>query len=91
MTFVFIKYLNHYTIRYTFEISTTRLGEKEMKMITLHLPTPYIEDLDKLVKNNYYPNRAEAIRAAVRDLLADELWERRGIAWERELYAAIRT
>ena len=52
---------------------------------------PYIEDLDKLVKSNYYPNRAEAIRAAVRDLLADELWERREIAWERELYATIRT
>jgi len=62
-----------------------------MKMITLHLPMPYIEDLDKLVKSNYYPNRAEAIRAAVRDLLADELWKRHEIAWERELYATIRT
>ena len=62
-----------------------------MKMITLHLPMPYIEDLDKLVKSKYYPNRAEAIRAAVRDLLTEELWERRETVWERELYANIRT
>jgi len=48
-----------------------------MRMITLHLPKPYIEDLDKLVNENFYPNRAEAIRAAVRDLLVEELWERR--------------
>jgi len=45
-----------------------------MKLITLHLPEPYIQALDNLVNEKYYPNRAEAIRTAVRDLLAIEAW-----------------
>jgi len=45
-----------------------------MKLITLHLPEPYIRALDELVKEKYYPNRAEAIRTAVRDLLSVEAW-----------------
>lgn len=47
-----------------------------MKLITLHLPEPYIKALDRLVNDKYYPNRAEAIRVAIRDLLAVEVWER---------------
>ena len=45
-----------------------------MRLITLHLPESYIQALDKLVKEKYYPNRAEAIRIAVRDLLKVEAW-----------------
>ena len=45
-----------------------------MKLITLHLPEPYIEALDRLVQAKYYPNRAEAIRIAVRDLISVEAW-----------------
>ena len=45
-----------------------------MKMINLHLPIPYIEALDQLVKENMYPNRSEAIRMAIRDLLKVEVW-----------------
>ena len=48
-----------------------------MRMITLHLPEPYIRALDQLVKDKYYPNRAEAIRTAVRDLLSVEAWGRK--------------
>ena len=48
-----------------------------MKLITLHLPEPYIKDLDELVHGDLYPNRAEAIRIAVRDMLSNELWERK--------------
>ena len=48
-----------------------------MKLITLHLPELYIKDLDELVHGDLYPNRAEAIRIAVRDMLSDELWERK--------------
>ena len=43
-----------------------------MKPITLYLPKPYIQALDELVNKKYYPNRAEAIRIAVRDLLKAE-------------------
>ena len=45
-----------------------------MKLITLHLPEPWINALDRLVKEKKYPNRAEAIRVAVHDLLKDEAW-----------------
>ena len=46
-----------------------------MRFITLNLPEPYIKALDWLVKEKrVYPNRAEAIRIAVRDLLNVEAW-----------------
>ncbi len=48
-----------------------------MKLITLYLPEPYIKALDGLVGERYYPNRAEAIRAAVRDLLKVEAWRKK--------------
>ncbi|NVM01409.1 MAG: type II toxin-antitoxin system ParD family antitoxin [Candidatus Helarchaeota archaeon] len=45
-----------------------------MKLVTLHLPDLYIQDLEKLVQQKRYPNRSEAIRVAVRDLLKSEAW-----------------
>jgi len=48
----------------------------EMKLITIYLPEPYLEALDKLVERRYYPHRAEAIRVAIRDLISSELWGR---------------
>jgi antitoxin ParD1/3/4 len=44
-----------------------------MKLITCHLPEAYIEGLDRLISQDSYPNRSEAIRVAVRDLLKAEL------------------
>jgi Arc/MetJ-type ribon-helix-helix transcriptional regulator len=43
-----------------------------MKLITLQLPEPYIQALDRLIKAKKYPNRSEAIRLAVRDLIYSE-------------------
>lgn len=48
-----------------------------MKLITLYLPEPYLEALDKLVDERFYPHRAEAIRVAIRDLINGELRGRR--------------
>lgn len=48
-----------------------------MKLITIHLPEPYIKDLDGLVREDIYPNRAEAIRIAIRDMLIEEVWDRK--------------
>ncbi|HKZ94688.1 MAG TPA: ribbon-helix-helix domain-containing protein [Candidatus Bathyarchaeia archaeon] len=45
-----------------------------MKLITLYLPEPYLKALQGLVDDRYYPNRAEAIRVAIRDLLNAEAW-----------------
>ena len=47
-----------------------------MRLITLYLPEPYIKALDSLVDDRYYPNRAEAIRVAVRDMLNVEVWRK---------------
>ncbi|MEM2592544.1 MAG: ribbon-helix-helix domain-containing protein [Thermofilaceae archaeon] len=43
-----------------------------MKVVTVHLPEAYIEALDELVRKKLYPNRAEAIRMAVRDMIMKE-------------------
>ena len=40
-----------------------------MKALRLLLPEPYIEMIDELIQKNFFPNRNEAIRVAVRDLL----------------------
>ena len=48
-----------------------------MKLITLYVPEPYLQALDQLVKEKYYPNRAEAIRTAIRDMLSVEAWGRK--------------
>jgi Arc/MetJ-type ribon-helix-helix transcriptional regulator len=55
-----------------------------LKLITLHLPESYLKDLDELVGENFYPNRAEAIRVAVRDMIANEVWEKRRMNKEVE-------
>ena len=48
-----------------------------MRLITLYLPESYLRALDELVRQGYYPNRAEAIRVAVRDLLKrHRTWEK---------------
>ena len=44
-----------------------------MKIVTVHLPGAYLDAIDELVKRKVYPNRAEAIRTAVRDLVMDEM------------------
>ncbi len=54
-------------------------GRNELKLITLYLPEPYIKMLDQLVNEKYYPNRAEAIRVAIRDLLNEEVIRRKRV------------
>ena len=54
-----------------------------MKMITLYLPEPYLEALDRLVNERYYPNRAEAIRTAILDMIREELWSRKSLKANR--------
>lgn len=54
-----------------------------MKLITLHLPETYIRALDHLVNEQFYPNRAEAIRIAIRDMLTTEVWERKRNGWQK--------
>jgi Arc/MetJ-type ribon-helix-helix transcriptional regulator len=41
-----------------------------MKQISLEVPEGHLTLLDQLVEEKLFPNRAEAIRNAIRDLLA---------------------
>jgi antitoxin ParD1/3/4 len=52
------------------------MRERSMKLITLYLPETYLKALDQLVNERFYPNRAEAIRVAIRDLINAEVWRR---------------
>lgn len=54
-------------------------GGDAMKLITIYLPEPYIKMLDQLVNEKYYPNRAEAIRVAIRDLINGEIERRKRV------------
>ncbi|MCX8205088.1 MAG: ribbon-helix-helix domain-containing protein [Candidatus Nezhaarchaeota archaeon] len=51
-------------------------SKSELRVVSVHLPEAYIDGLNKLIDLKLYPNRSEAIRAAIRDLLRKELWER---------------
>ena len=44
-----------------------------MKMLTVYIPESYIEGLDLLVIEERFPNRSEAIRTAIRDLIRNEI------------------
>lgn len=62
-----------------FSYSPKLADEILMKLITLYLPETYIKALDQLVDERFYPNRAEAIRVAIRDLISAEVWRRKGV------------
>jgi len=42
-----------------------------MKRVTLRVPDEQVDELDDHVDRGRYPNRSEAIRTAIRDLLDD--------------------
>lgn len=52
---------------------TYRGGEEIVRVVTVHLPEPYLQAIDELVRRRLYPNRAEAIRMAVRDFIRVEV------------------
>lgn len=47
-----------------------------MERVTLRIPKKQIEEVEKLVEFGEYPNRSEAIRTAVRQLLQEQRRER---------------
>ncbi len=54
-----------------------------MKLLSVHFPQKLIEDLDLLVLYKIFPNRSEAIRSAVRDLIKTEILSRSHIRLEK--------
>ncbi len=43
-----------------------------MERVTLRIPKQQIEDVEQLVDSGEFPNRSEAIRAAVREMINDQ-------------------
>ncbi len=42
-----------------------------MERVTLRIPKQQIEEVEHMVETGEYPNRSEAIRSAVREMLAE--------------------
>ena len=42
-----------------------------MERVTLRIPKQQIEEVEQMVDTGEYPNRSEAIRSAVREMLAE--------------------
>lgn len=40
-----------------------------MERVTFRMPTQQVEEVEQMVEEGLYPNRSEAIRSAVRDML----------------------
>ena len=45
---------------------------KKIKLISVNLPEAYIKVLELLVSEGKFPNRSEAIRVGIRDLIKTE-------------------
>jgi len=71
--------ITYRSITYNHQSRTSPREKTNMKLITLYLPETYIKALDQLVDERFYPNRAEAIRVAIRDMISVEVWRRKGI------------
>lgn len=48
-----------------------------MKIVSVLLSEVYLKGLHELVRSGMYPSRSAAIRAAIRDMIKRELWDRR--------------
>lgn len=44
-------------------------GEDNMERVTLRIPEQQIEEVERMVETGQFPNRSEAIRSAVREML----------------------
>lgn len=50
-----------------------------MQLLSIQIPEAYISGIDMLVLSGYFPNRSEAIRGAIRDMIEKELGGFKGI------------
>ena len=47
-------------------------GVNKMELVSMHIQKQALEEIDELVKQGVFPSRSEAIRYAIRKLLAKE-------------------
>ena len=51
---------------------TSYRGNATMERVTLRIPKQQIEEVEQMVETGEFPNRSEAIRSAVRDMLNEQ-------------------
>lgn len=51
---------------------TSYTGDATMERVTLRIPKQQIEGVERMVETGEFPNRSEAIRAAVREMLNEQ-------------------
>jgi Arc/MetJ-type ribon-helix-helix transcriptional regulator len=56
-----------------------------MKMITLFVPGKYLEAIEGLISSDHFPNRSEAIRTAIRDLIIKEYVLKEKLEFSKEI------
>jgi len=59
-------------------------SQDRMTLISVHVPKKMLEELDELVRRGIFPNRSEAIRAALRDLLYKEVFKTKAVREEEK-------
>ncbi|WP_435335005.1 ribbon-helix-helix domain-containing protein [Haloarchaeobius sp. TZWWS8] len=59
-----------------------------MERVTLRIPKQQIEEVEQMVETGEFPNRSEAIRSAVREMLNDQS-ERSGANENKRSWAKV--
>ena len=60
-----------------------------MERVTLRIPKQQIEEVEQMVETGEFPNRSEAIRAAVRDMLNEQNEQRTGKTTNKPSWAKV--
>jgi antitoxin ParD1/3/4 len=55
-----------------------------MERVTLRIPKQQVEQVERMVETGEYPNRSEAIRSAVREMLAEHDTEKQRPSEKRQ-------
>ncbi len=58
-------------------------GNAQMERVTLRIPKQQIEEVERMVETGEFPNRSEAIRSAVREMLNEQQVEGRESSTKR--------
>jgi len=61
-----------------------------MQLLSIQVPEAYITGIDILILSGYFPNRSEAIRSAVKDMIVNELGGFKGIKESHMLVQGIK-
>jgi len=65
-------------VRHQSHVLPSYRGNDNMERVTLRIPKQQIEEVEQMVETGKFPNRSEAIRSAVREMLSEHDGETEG-------------